>query len=207
MKKKSKKYLACEAIVRYGARVNQKPVVRNAILLCVASVGIAIILAEQKFGHKLADVSPSRVAAVFAPGKYLGRGPYHYQKRPSDCALASLANVLLISGEKIVEMDGLASEFGDVSRGVSISELKMVAERVGLSGELLTLASDTGPAGLVPSILFVKGNHFVVLKDCTDDSCTIIDPALGVFELNHRELSEIWNGVLLYFDDYVSIRH
>lgn len=181
-------------------------VARNIMLLCVASVGVAIVVAEQKYGYRLTDESPARLAAAFAPGRYLGRGPYYYQRRPADCAVACLANVLLISGEPAVDMDSLVDEFADISRGVSIAELKTVAERVGLSGELLNLEPGNGPAGLAPSILFVKENHFVVLKTCTDEAFVIIDPALGIFELDQSELSDIWSGVLLHFDSHASIR-
>jgi len=163
-------------------------------------VCIGTILSEWRFGAELAALGPARIVAAMAPGKYLGRGSFYYQRSDGQCGPASLANILLLLGVTGTDFDTLLERFGDVTTGVSIAELKAVGDQVGLRGTLLTVDPNVDLRDLVPSIMFVNGDHFVVLKRCIADNYIVVDPALGIFELSNSELSRMWSGVALHFE-------
>lgn len=162
--------------------------------VCLVLVGV-----DRRHGDVLARLSPQRVVAALAPGRYLGLGPYFYQEREGECGPVCLANLLRLTGRN-VHANAILRAFGEVDEGVSVRELRIVGARFGLETTFMRQASFDDLKRNLPAILLVKPEHFVLIKESVGDSFVVVDPALGMFELTRTQLSRAWSGVLIHVD-------
>ncbi|MCI0452936.1 MAG: cysteine peptidase family C39 domain-containing protein [Candidatus Latescibacteria bacterium] len=168
--------------------------------LFAAGVCVALVEVDRRHGGDLDGLSPQRVVAALAPGRYLGRGPYVYQRREGECGPVCLANLVLLTGRRDIDINALLHAFGDVQPGVSVRDLRAVGARFGLVTEFMRHATFDDLETNLPGVLLVEPEHFVVVKECVGASFVVVDPALGMFEMTRAELSAIWGGVFIHVD-------
>ena len=119
------------------------------------------------------------------------------QRTRSDCGDACLAMVCRGPNAR----DAVARVLGRTPRGprgLTLLALKDAAERLGF----IATGWRTTSAGLRavrrPAILFVRGNHYVVLDSVTQDGSVFLrDPAIGRIFLRAQRLTRIWKGEVL----------
>jgi hypothetical protein len=118
------------------------------------------------------------------------------------CGPRALATAAMLDGIP-VSMDSLVDQFQLQSAGTSLHEVKRVAERIGLRSVGVRLDWDELQRQSTPAILFVSGDHFVVVdpKDTRAGDhgleLRLYDPPGLARYVSRPELDGIWNGAAL----------
>ncbi|MCE2392673.1 MAG: hypothetical protein J4G09_14545 [Proteobacteria bacterium] len=109
----------------------------------------------------------------------LGRRlPVVHQSETSECGLACLAMVGSYFGHDL-DLPGLRKRFPIGARGMRLSDLMRVAERLGLASRPLRLEVEQIGQLQAPAILHWDLDHFVVLHSVRRGRAVLHDPARG----------------------------
>lgn len=109
-------------------------------------------------------------------------------------ALASLG-----IDRSLAEIEAFA---GTDRSGTSLFALKQYAERQGARTSLWRLnLSDLVARNGLPTIAFVRENHFVVIDSVKPDGCVLLrDPAIGRLHMTRTAWEQIWRGEVMLLD-------
>jgi ABC-type bacteriocin/lantibiotic exporter with double-glycine peptidase domain len=130
---------------------------------------------------------------------YLGRDGVYLQRSSWDCGEAAL-KMIFDHYEIPVAYDDLLSQLGTSGAGTSMLSLKKLSEAKGLHCEGWHLTFEDLRHAPLPVILFLHGNHYVVLDSFTPSGEVLLrDPARGKLLLSPRKLKSIWKGEALLF--------
>lgn len=145
-------------------------------------------------------LSPGEIAARRIVA--LGREGVIFQRTPYDCGIAALSMVFR-HFEIPVDYEFLERELKTGPSGVTMWNLKNVAEERGLHcrGWRLTF-SDLERVPL-PAIVFLHRRHFAVVSEVTPSSDVfLLDPIRGKLRIPKRRFQEIWEGETLLFTQH-----
>ncbi|MFG2794361.1 ATP-binding cassette domain-containing protein [Streptomyces sp. NPDC048419] len=129
------------------------------------------------------------------------------QVEEADCGAACLAAVLSWFGRHVV-WEELQRECGGGRDGLTAAALGRAAKHYGLAGRGIRVRlSGDDPSDIramqtlsAPAILFVDGNHFVVLDEVTNDGSFVLnDPACGRCRITLAEFRRRFSGIALTF--------
>jgi ABC-type bacteriocin/lantibiotic exporter with double-glycine peptidase domain len=174
--------------------------VRASIILFLALISPAIlILCEGIFPRKAFVLSH-----IITSGGYLGQDSVILQRAKNDCGPASLKMILDRYGIPST-LHELAALSGTNERGTSLLGLKNAAQQKGLQVEAWRLSLRDLKEIHLPALLFVDGNHYVVLQQITsNDEFIILDPAIGILTYSAADLKLSWSGEALVFSESTS---
>lgn len=125
-----------------------------------------------------------------------GRLPVIRQTEVAECGLACLAMIASYFGLQ-TNLNSLRLRCCWSLKGVTLKSIVVAADQLGLSARALRLELGSINKLKTPCILHWGMNHFVVLKETRDNSCTIHDPALGEKRYALDQLSARFTGVAL----------
>ncbi|QYS90814.1 hypothetical protein JJC04_12760 [Flavobacterium covae] len=91
---------------------------------------------------------------------------FYNQLESTDCGAACLAMIISYYGKKIA-LSQVKKQFDFTRIGVSIQDITKVASKIGLQTTPLKLTQEQLEEIPLPSILFWKQDHFVVLEKIT----------------------------------------
>ena len=118
------------------------------------------------------------------------------QSQSTECSLACLAMLASAHGQHL-DLPELRRRFPVSLKGANLQQLTSQAAALGLSSRPLRLdLHELGDLKL-PCILHWGLNHFVVLKQVSRKSLTLLDPAVGERRLSLDEASRHFTGVAL----------
>jgi len=122
------------------------------------------------------------------------------QTRGNNCGAACLKMVLAAHGIER-SLPDLTRELGTTPAGTSMLNLRLVATRLGLPARSWAIGHTDLKNLPLPSIAFIHGNHFVVIRRfAAPDVFEIDDPALGRLRWPVRSFRKQWSGQTLVFD-------
>lgn len=139
------------------------------------------------------------------------------QTKDYSCGAAALSILLTLYFEdNIEEMDILSDivyrlnkeqTVESMTKGFSMFDLKMAAERLGYMASGIKLSAESASKLKGPIIILLKDegfNHFVILKGITQGRAFITDPAKGHYRIQVYELLKMWQGesLIVGFDDF-----
>jgi len=137
-----------------------------------------------------------KTVAFFKGARYLGEEGVTFQKHSNDCGPAALKMVFDYF-EIPATLDETSEKLLD-KKGTSMLSIKEMAELKGLKAEGWRYAFKDLKRIKLPAIVFVNGDHYVVLSRITDDGKIIIlDPAIGKLKYSSRRFRKIWKGETL----------
>ena len=119
-----------------------------------------------------------------------------YQSEAAECGLASIAMVANQYGHKI-DLSTLRSRHNISFKGANLQQLMQLAEQLNMVGRALRLELDELKDLKTPCILHWDMNHFVVLKQVSSKSITILDPAMGERVIPMKEVDASFTGIAL----------
>lgn len=122
--------------------------------------------------------------------------PLVLQTEASECGLACLAMIASFHGHT-TDLTRLRQRFSISAHGATLKNIIDIAGQLNLSSRALKLDLSDLPALQTPCILHWDMKHFVVLKNCTKDAITIMDPALGERKVPMTEVDRLFTGVAL----------
>ncbi|MBF9196672.1 peptidase domain-containing ABC transporter [Microvirga sp. BT290] len=118
------------------------------------------------------------------------------QSEAAECGLACLAMIASYHGRE-VDLNALRRLFSISLKGVTLKDVLVMGQRLGMSGRGLRLEPEQLRQVKLPCILHWDMNHFVVLKEVGARKVTIHDPAMGVRSLSFDELGHRFTGIAL----------
>lgn len=122
--------------------------------------------------------------------------PLILQTEATECGLACLGMIAGYHGYR-TDLATLRQQFSISLKGSTLANLIQIANRLETGTRPLKLElEDLGQLKL-PCILHWNFNHFVVLKEVSNKSVTILDPAFGLRKLSMDEVSKLFTGVAL----------
>lgn len=121
------------------------------------------------------------------------------QNDNNNCGPAAL-KMIFDRYEIAATLDEIENKTNSRKTGTSMLALKEMAELKGLRAEGWRLRLEDLMKCTLPVILFVNGNHYVVLDSVANDTLFINDPALGKLKILKGKISKIWNGETLIFN-------
>ena len=122
--------------------------------------------------------------------------PLILQTEATECGLACLGMIAGYHGYR-TDLATLRQQFSISLKGSTLTNLIQIANRLEMGTRPLKLElEDLGQLKL-PCILHWNFNHFVVLKEVSNKSVTILDPAFGLRKLSTDEVSKLFTGVAL----------
>ncbi len=124
------------------------------------------------------------------------RLPVVLQTEAAECGLACLAMVSGFHGGS-ADLADLRRAYGVSIKGVRLSDLTRVADRLGFASRPLRLDLDELHQLQLPCILHWDFNHFVVLREVRGGDAVIHDPTLGQRRIPLKTVSEHFSGVAL----------
>jgi len=138
------------------------------------------------------------VKTATGASSYLGQGDVELQETDSSCGPASLRYLLRYYGVDVSESE-LARVAGTTKAGTSLMGLANAADEYGFDAEAWQL-DWTRPYELrTPAIVHLPDRqHFVVVKQITEDQVIVADPAIGLLSFSHSEFTRVWRGITLY---------
>lgn len=120
------------------------------------------------------------------------------QQEKSDCGLAALAMVGLRCGVK-VSREELRQKASLGKEGLSVQQLRQLAEEIGLPCRSVRVAVDRLGQVSLPAIAHLSDGHYVVLHELRAGGVVVGDPATGIVTWNRELLMRCFSGVLLLF--------
>ena len=124
------------------------------------------------------------------------RTPMILQTEASECGLASLAMIASYFGYE-ADLADLRRRYGFSLKGATLKDLVHIADQLGFATRPLRLDIDDLPRLRTPCVLHWDLNHFVVLVRVDRAGVVIHDPAIGMRQVRHAELSRRFTGVAL----------
>ncbi|MBD2748656.1 peptidase domain-containing ABC transporter [Microvirga sp. BT688] len=118
------------------------------------------------------------------------------QSEAAECGLACLAMVATYHGRE-VDLVALRRLFSISLKGVTLKDVLVMAQRLGITGRGLRLEPEQLGEIKLPCILHWDMNHFVELKEVGARRITIHDPAVGVRTLTLEEAGRHFTGIAL----------
>lgn len=118
--------------------------------------------------------------------------PVVLQGEDAECGLVCVA-MILRHFEKDVRLKTLRKTIGTHS-GMTFEDIRELAEKHGMSGEVLRLELNQLKRCTMPMILHWNMNHFVVLTGTKGNKFLFNDPAVGRRELDQEEFSKYFTG-------------
>lgn len=115
------------------------------------------------------------------------------QQQRNTCGPASLAMLLVEHGVSVTEKE-LEGQMLPGRDGVSLRTLTETAGRYGVRLEVWRFRRDAVDSLQTPAILWIDGDHFVVLDSSTTNGVFVRDPAKGRLQWSRERLYERWNG-------------
>lgn len=126
--------------------------------------------------------------------------PYVHQHSQEDCGAACLAMISRFYGRAFT-ISRIREAVGTIQTGTTLLGLKRGAEAVGFHVRGVKVAEDflnQIQQAPLPAVIHWKGYHWVVLYGKRGKHYVVGDPAVGLRNLNRKELLEGWhNGVIL----------
>ncbi|MDC9591252.1 peptidase domain-containing ABC transporter [Xenorhabdus sp. XENO-10] len=119
-----------------------------------------------------------------------------HQTESSECGLACLAMICGYYGKNI-DLISLRKKFNISARGTTLSEIKDIADQLGMTTRALSLDLEEISALKTPCILHWDFNHFVVLISARKNRGVIHDPARGRRVVELAEISRHFTGVAM----------
>ncbi|HMG06582.1 MAG TPA: peptidase domain-containing ABC transporter [Chthoniobacterales bacterium] len=128
--------------------------------------------------------------------KYL---PVFLQTQVAECGGICVAMLANFHGHKI-DPASMRRRFPVSMKGTTLGNLIAITQRLGFNPRPLRVEPEYLPQLQVPCILHWDMNHFVVLKKVTARGAVLHDPARGLVQISHAELSKHFTGVVLELD-------
>ena len=139
-----------------------------------------------------------RYRAWYYGGEYLGNEGVRFQSEQNNCGPASLAMVYDAYGIGVSEGE-IEHSVEMTPRGTTMLALNDQAEKSGLSASGWRLTMEELRRSKFPSILFVRGDHFIVADSVREENVYLRDPAIGRLKISEKSLARIWRGETLVF--------
>jgi ABC-type bacteriocin/lantibiotic exporter with double-glycine peptidase domain len=119
------------------------------------------------------------------------------QRGSSDCGAAALAMVLRSRGRPVA-IEQVSQMLLWTPGGVSMLSLRCAAESLNFQARAFRTSSIRLDSVLMPAILFIRGNHYVVIDSIIDDQRVVLrDPAIGRIQIPLERLERVWRGEVL----------
>lgn len=143
--------------------------------------------------------------------------PMFLQTEAAECGAVCLAMIANFHGHRF-DLPVMRRRFPVSSiKGTTLAGLIDISHRLGFNSRALRVEPEYLPQLQVPCVLHWDMNHFVVLKKVTARRVILHDPARGLVQISHKEVSNHFTGVVLELDPahdfqpiedrrYVSIR-
>lgn len=125
--------------------------------------------------------------------------PTVYQMEATECGAASLAMVLGYFG-RFVPLEELRVETGVSRDGCNAKNMRVAAEKYGLSAKGYSKSMEGLLEMKPPCIIHWNFNHFVVYEGIKGGHPYINDPARGRRKLTMEELDNCFTGIVLVFE-------
>lgn len=122
--------------------------------------------------------------------------PVRLQGEPSECGLACISMLMSHFGNDI-SLSALRRDISLSARGLTLSGMRDILSGVGIQSRGVRLEIEELSTLLLPSVLHMDENHFVVLVAVRGATCIIADPALGLRKVNRSYLSAHFTGIAL----------
>lgn len=132
------------------------------------------------------------------------RAPVFLQQTDTECGLACLAMTVAYHDPRAT-LDALRSRYAASQRGNTLAQLADLASDMGFVARGLMCRPEQLVSVQLPAIAHWDLNHFVVVTRITRRYVEIIDPAIGVRRLTHRELGERFTGYVLELQPTVKL--
>lgn len=116
------------------------------------------------------------------------------QSAQGECGLACLA-MIARTFTLPVTLAQLRDRFRPSPRGLSLTRLISIGEKIGLNCRAIRLEPDELRALRCPAVLHWDMTHFVVLERITRAKAVICDPNIGRVELSMREVGDRFTGI------------
>ena len=116
-----------------------------------------------------------------------------------DCGPAVLAEALRQRGRLVPSRD-IEALAGTTVRGTTMLGLQRAATALGVSTAGMMLSFDDLRRASLPAIVFVRGNHFVLVTAADRGHVTVLDPAVGRLQVGRAQFLREWRGETLVFD-------
>lgn len=166
----------------------------NLIVLLTASV-ISIVYVGIKLHNNPSAVTG--ISSILGGYTFLGTNNVVLQQEHSDCGLAALANLFAHYGME-TSLEEIKSNVETTEKGTSMLQLRQMAEIKGLKAQGWKYSWEDFQNTTLPAIVFVRGNHYVVVESIHDDeSLVVVDPAIGRLRVSVRSFRRIWSGETL----------
>jgi ATP-binding cassette subfamily B protein len=132
--------------------------------------------------------------------------PFIQQLDSQDCSLACLKMISKYYGVNISNSNPVLAESNLLKQGISISDLKQTAEKLGY--KTLTVKLDFEKAvenAPLPAIFFWNQNHFVIVYKITSNKVFVADPAFGKTSYSKKDFLQGWTqgkdeGIILLLE-------
>ncbi len=127
--------------------------------------------------------------------------PLVLQYEMVECGAASLSMILRFYG-CYLPLHILRDACGVSRDGSNMLDIKNAGAYFGLDGQALRLTAEQlmTTQGCFPCIAWMDHNHFVVLQGHQGNRLIVVDPALGRYSLQLKEVQKHFSGLVLYFE-------
>jgi ABC-type bacteriocin/lantibiotic exporter with double-glycine peptidase domain len=122
--------------------------------------------------------------------------PWVGQDRAEECGVAALVMVARYHGLPVAA-DDLRPHFVFDARGVSVSDLSRVAERIGLRANAVRVCPSFLDVMALPAVAHLTTGHYVVVFARGPGTLTIGDPARGVVTVPDSDFLRSWGGIVV----------
>ena len=143
--------------------------------------------------------APRRLKAAFSSLLHFGWSrplPLILQTEAAECGLACLTMVACYYGHR-VDLASLRRRYSTSLKGIDLQRMVAIAASLGMHSRPLQLELEELGQLRCPCLLHWNHDHFVVLKKVSARSVAIHDPARGVQQLSHKDVSRHFTGVAL----------
>jgi len=175
---------------------------RASLALAALSAAVLCVLALPSLAPRLAMHRRliKSLRARFAGAEYVGDDGVVLQPHRNDCGAACLKMVLAAHGIDS-ELAALAVAANTRADGASLLALRETAAAKGLAGRAWMLNEADLAKAPLPALLFIRGDHFVVVRRFVRrDVLEIDDPAIGRLLWPLASFRRVWKGESLVFD-------
>jgi CRP-like cAMP-binding protein len=177
-------------------------------LLGTGELPVAVALTDVRCSvllrHAFDPSAPARSKAAQSYEPLLpGRPDAHVwvpQLERADCGLAALAMVALRLGAR-VSVEGLRQKVTPGPEGLTLQQLRRLAEEVGLPCQAVRVSVDRLGQVSLPAVAHLSDGHYVVLHELGPGGVVVGDPATGIVSWSREFLTRSYSGALLLFDN------
>lgn len=170
--------------------------VTSTIVLAIVIAGLTsfLLLGTQLYKG---EISGKAMVVSLMGYRFIDANDIIFQEGKTDCGPAALLNVF--HHYKIEStLDEIEEFAATTDQGTSMLGLKEAAELKGLRAEGWKYTWGDFQSIPLPSIVFIRGNHYAVVESFGDrGSLIILDPAIGRLEMTEKKFRRIWSGETL----------